>query len=152
MQDFTHRGYLYSGFTFGIVDESAYKEGPLGIRNYILAQKELQIFFKEDNRAPTDDGTYYAVKAELYDSPKKDSIGNLHVLQLNKNDEVMQRKSVAMLELDNSHAVDLVLGEVIDLHHRSFGIGPHGLSDFEVKHNPVQKTKSTPQKLKMPHP
>lgn len=130
MNDFSYLGYKYNEFSFLIPKENANffdQNSIFGVRDYILDGHVIEISLNPSNRNKNDVGYCYQAKTDILPLEKQteDSIGILKVVLLNKNDEIVERHEVNMMELDNSHVIDLLLGTIIDLHHKKFGPGPH---------------------------
>lgn len=130
MDNFVYKGYKYNDISYAIPEEyqQFFNHGsPLGLRNYVLDGHEIQVMFNPTNKSVDDLDYYYAAKAKLLpESEQTDkNIGSLTVLQLNQNDERVKMKTLTMSEMDNSHILDLLVGQIIDMHAKTFGQGPY---------------------------
>lgn len=134
LEDLEVKGYRYHDVEFSAVSSKKGDEGivldSLGLRDFGLSGGEIHLSLKSSNRTENDPGVWYAVRCTLKDIDKQTArnIGTLAIKQLMPDYRELKSVVKTLEELDNSHLLDRIISECLQLHAQKFGNGPHAPS------------------------
>lgn len=128
---FIFLGYSYDKMVIHLPDEAFEKiqksrHSGLFVRDFVLDGNQVSISFNPENTPAEGANYWYGVKAEVLpvNEQTDETIGKVIIRQMNEKDEMVKESVATLVELDNSHIMDLVYGEVIRIHQMKFGNGP----------------------------
>lgn len=130
-------GYDYDAVSFGY-EEPIMGNGKkplkglngLQLRNHALAGGVVHVLIGESNRVPNDPGFFYAFKCKTLPDLKgdEDVIGTITIHRLTESYDVVSKRELDLEELDNSHLLDRIRGEILNWHAQTCGPGPAELA------------------------
>lgn len=147
---FIFLGYSYDKMVVHLPEEAfdAMKKAPhsgLFVRNYVLDGNQISLSFNQENTPKEGADYWYGVKAEVLPVHEQtdETIGKVTIRQMNEKDEMVKESVATLVELDNSHVMDLVYGEIIRLHQLKFGNGPFARPNPKPTQPQPRKKKSS---------
>lgn len=125
-------GYRLAELSFGFVGpllgaigkQDSKAINGLELRDHGLAGGEIHVFLSCANRSPTDPGYWYAIKCDHDQTADTEVVGTIHIRRMNASGRKVDEMCCSLEELDRSHLLDRIQGEVLAWHARACGPGP----------------------------
>lgn len=134
-------GYRLSELSFGFVGPllgTVGKEDPeringIELREHGLSGGEIQVFLSPANQTPANPGYWYAVKCDHDETADTDVVGTIHIRRMDATGQKVAEMSCPLEELDRSHLLDRIQGEVLAWHAQACGLGPFAKSSTKSR-------------------
>lgn len=133
----TYHGYKLEGFTFACLaplkGQSAppktkpHKISGLMVRDHGLAGGQIHMMLEPGNHRGEQPECWYAVRCDVNQEALqkgRQKIGFINLRRMSPDERPLADKKLVLEELDTSHLIDRLQGEVIKWHAKTYGPGP----------------------------